>query len=94
MPALVQDADIYLLDDVLSAVDATVGRWLLQHAICGPLLADKTRILCSHSRSVFRHILFDQTFLHLQGCIEGCTKITLVKSCILPPGPSEGFFFY
>jgi len=50
-PYGLQDADIYLLDDVLSAVDATVGRWLLEYAICG-LLAEKTRILCSHTRSV------------------------------------------
>lgn len=45
----VQEADVYLLDDVLAAVDASVAEWLLQHALCGPLLRHRTRILCSHS---------------------------------------------
>ena len=49
LPPLLQDADIYLLDDVLAAVDAPVAAWLLEHAICGPLLSSKTRLLCSHS---------------------------------------------
>ncbi|KAG0307447.1 Multidrug resistance-associated protein 1, partial [Dissophora globulifera] len=43
------DADIYLLDDPLSAVDAHVDRHLWNHLI-GPkgLLRDKTRILVTH----------------------------------------------
>ena len=40
---------MYLLDDVLSAVDPPVASWLLEHAICGPLLSGKTTVLCSHS---------------------------------------------
>ncbi|KAJ7517215.1 hypothetical protein O6H91_21G014900 [Diphasiastrum complanatum] len=46
--ALYKDCEIYLLDDPLSAVDAHVAAWLLQHAIQGPLMAQKTRILCTH----------------------------------------------
>ncbi|KAL1863269.1 ATP-binding cassette transporter yor1 [Paecilomyces lecythidis] len=45
--AIYSDADIVLLDDPLSAVDAHVGRHLMQHAICG-LLKDKCRILATH----------------------------------------------
>jgi ATP-binding cassette subfamily C (CFTR/MRP) protein 1 len=47
--AAYQDADIYLLDDPLSAVDAHVDQHLWQHLI-GPsgLLKDKTRILITH----------------------------------------------
>jgi ABC-type bacteriocin/lantibiotic exporter with double-glycine peptidase domain len=41
------DADIYLLDDPLSAVDSHVGQHLFQHCICG-LLGSKTRILVTH----------------------------------------------
>ena len=41
------DADVYLLDDPLSAVDAHVGQQLMTGAICG-LLAAKTRILVTH----------------------------------------------
>ncbi|KAG0212688.1 Multidrug resistance-associated protein 1 [Mortierella sp. NVP41] len=47
--AAYQDADIYLLDDPLSAVDAHVDQHLWQHLI-GPsgLLKDKTRVLVTH----------------------------------------------
>jgi ABC-type transport system involved in cytochrome bd biosynthesis fused ATPase/permease subunit len=41
------DADIVLLDDPLSAVDAHVGRSLFTNAICGAL-ASKTRLLVTH----------------------------------------------
>ncbi|XP_074483904.1 ATP-binding cassette sub-family C member 4-like [Sebastes fasciatus] len=45
--AVYQDADIYLLDDPLSAVDTEVGRHLFEKCICG-LLKNKTRILVTH----------------------------------------------
>ncbi|KAG0279577.1 Multidrug resistance-associated protein 1 [Linnemannia exigua] len=47
--AAYQDADIYLLDDPLSAVDAHVDQQLWQNVI-GPngLLKDKTRLLVTH----------------------------------------------
>uniref|UniRef100_UPI00398F2F2F ATP-binding cassette sub-family C member 4 n=1 Tax=Pristiophorus japonicus TaxID=55135 RepID=UPI00398F2F2F len=42
-----QDADIYLLDDPLSAVDAEVGRHLFEQCIAG-ILKNKPRILVTH----------------------------------------------
>ncbi|KAM3608366.1 uncharacterized protein V6R79_023940 [Siganus canaliculatus] len=45
--AVYQDADIYLLDDPLSAVDAEVGRHLFEECICG-ILRKKPRILVTH----------------------------------------------
>ncbi|XP_037318655.1 ATP-binding cassette sub-family C member 4-like isoform X2 [Pungitius pungitius] len=45
--AVYQEADIYLLDDPLSAVDAEVGRHLFEQCICG-LLKNKSRILVTH----------------------------------------------
>ncbi|XP_041834872.1 ATP-binding cassette sub-family C member 4-like [Melanotaenia boesemani] len=45
--AVYEDADIYLLDDPLSAVDAEVGRHLFEQCICG-LLKNKPRILVTH----------------------------------------------
>ncbi|XP_076871404.1 ATP-binding cassette sub-family C member 4 isoform X2 [Brachyhypopomus gauderio] len=45
--AVYQDADIYLLDDPLSAVDAEVGRHLFDQCICG-ILKKKPRILVTH----------------------------------------------
>ncbi|KAH0538877.1 hypothetical protein FGG08_004533 [Glutinoglossum americanum] len=44
-------ADIVLLDDPLSAVDAHVGRHIFDHAICG-LLKDKCRILATNQLHV------------------------------------------
>ena len=41
------DADVYLLDDPLSAVDAHVGQHLMSACLCG-LLKSKTRILVTH----------------------------------------------
>ena len=46
-------ADVYLLDDPLSAVDAHVGRHIFDQCICG-LLQDTTRVLVSHQLQVRR----------------------------------------
>ncbi|XP_077370470.1 ATP-binding cassette sub-family C member 4-like isoform X2 [Festucalex cinctus] len=45
--AVYEEADIYLLDDPLSAVDAEVGKFLFEACICG-LLKNKCRILVTH----------------------------------------------
>ena len=45
--AIYFDADIVLMDDPLSAVDAHVGRHIFDNAILG-LLKDKCRILATH----------------------------------------------
>ncbi|XP_050299303.1 ATP-binding cassette sub-family C member 10 isoform X2 [Anthonomus grandis grandis] len=45
--AVYQDKSIYLLDDILSAVDRQVAKHIFQHCLLG-LLKDKTRILCTH----------------------------------------------
>ncbi|XP_077580290.1 ATP-binding cassette sub-family C member 4-like isoform X1 [Stigmatopora nigra] len=45
--AVYEEADIYLLDDPLSAVDAEVGKYLFEKCICG-LLKNKCRILVTH----------------------------------------------
>nr|XP_057938958.1 ATP-binding cassette sub-family C member 4-like isoform X2 [Doryrhamphus excisus] len=45
--AVYQDADIYLLDDPLSAVDAEVGKHIFEECICG-LLRNKPCVLITH----------------------------------------------
>ncbi|XP_019716236.1 multidrug resistance-associated protein 4-like isoform X1 [Hippocampus comes] len=45
--AVYEEADIYLLDDPLSAVDVEVGKYLFEACICG-LLKNKCRILVTH----------------------------------------------
>lgn len=49
--AIYFDADIVLMDDPLSAVDAHVGRHIMDEAICG-LMKDKCRILATHQLHV------------------------------------------
>eukprot|EP00753_Platysulcus_tardus_P021602 PLAT9055.2.p1 GENE.PLAT9055.2~~PLAT9055.2.p1 ORF type:complete len:1244 (+),score=663.11 PLAT9055.2:524-3733(+) len=45
--AIYRDADVYLLDDVLSAVDGDVANQLWRRAVCG-CLAGKTRVIATH----------------------------------------------
>ncbi|KAG0378549.1 hypothetical protein BGX24_003529 [Mortierella sp. AD032] len=66
--AAYQDADVYLLDDPLSAVDAHVDQHLWQHLI-GPqgLLKDKTRVLVTHGIHHLDHV--DQIVVLKDGAI-------------------------
>jgi ABC-type multidrug transport system fused ATPase/permease subunit len=61
--AIYFDADIFLLDDPLAAVDAHVGAHLMDKAICG-LLENKCRILATHQLHVLarcnRIVLMDK----------------------------------
>ena len=52
--AVYADADVYLLDDPLSAVDAKVGMNIFGRCICGTL-SRKARILVTHKRECLRH---------------------------------------
>ncbi|RLM54944.1 ABC transporter C family member 13 isoform X1 [Panicum miliaceum] len=47
--ALYQNPDVYLFDDILSAVDSQVASWILEKAIMGPQLMQKTRLLSTHN---------------------------------------------
>ncbi|KAI5699855.1 hypothetical protein M8J75_009903 [Diaphorina citri] len=53
--AVYKNADIYLLDDPLSAVDMHVGKHLFEDCISG-FLKDKTRILVTHQLQYLNHV--------------------------------------
>ncbi|XP_066591156.1 probable multidrug resistance-associated protein lethal(2)03659 isoform X2 [Prorops nasuta] len=53
--AVYLDADIYLLDDPLSAVDPRVGRRIMEDCICS-YLKDKTRVLVTHQTHFLKHV--------------------------------------
>ena len=53
--ALYSDADIYLLDDPLSAVDAKVAKHLFDNCICG-FLSGKTRVFVTHQMHYLTNI--------------------------------------
>ncbi|XP_013195349.1 ATP-binding cassette sub-family C member 4 [Amyelois transitella] len=76
--AIYRDADIYLLDDPLSAVDANVGRQLFENCIKG-YLAKKTCILVTHQIHYLKAA--DQLIILNEGSIENMgTYNDLVKS--------------
>ncbi|EYB87408.1 hypothetical protein Y032_0263g589 [Ancylostoma ceylanicum] len=52
--AIYSDADVFLLDDPLSAVDATVGRFLFEKCICG-YLRNKVVVLVTHQIQFLHH---------------------------------------
>lgn len=52
--AVYQDKQIYLLDNILSALDAHVTNHIIKHCILG-ILKNKTRIIVSENRSLLIH---------------------------------------
>ena len=77
--AAYQNADIVLLDDPLSAVDAHVAKHLF-NKLLGPtgLLKNKTRILVTHNLG-FLHkmdsiLVMDEGFIRTQGSLEELNK--------------------
>lgn len=71
--AIYKDADIYLLDDPLSAVDTHVGKHLFDECICN-FLKDKTRVLVTHQIQYLEEadliVLFNNGSVELQGSFE------------------------
>ncbi|KAH8901346.1 putative ABC bile acid transporter [Thozetella sp. PMI_491] len=50
--ALYSKAEILVLEDVLSAVDAPVARWICTHALTGQIVEGRTRILATHHQEL------------------------------------------
>ena len=66
--AVYADADVYLMDDPLSAVDVKVGDHIFQQCIC-QLLRDKTRILVTYSEKHMKTA--DQVVVLYKGSVLG-----------------------
>ncbi|MEE6486330.1 hypothetical protein FKM82_014574 [Ascaphus truei] len=66
--AVYNDADIYILDDPLSAVDAHVGKHIFEKVV-GPngLLKNKTRVLVTHGVSFLKDT--DEIVVLVSGCV-------------------------
>lgn len=71
--AIYRKADIYLLDDPLSAVDVKVGKLLYENCICG-ILKSKTVILVTHH-------------LNLLGSDESVQVVVLKEGRVAATGP-------
>lgn len=65
--AVYKEADIYLLDDPLSAVDTHVGKQLFDNCITG-YLRDKTVILITHQLQYLKEV--DCIFILQNGCVQ------------------------
>lgn len=77
--AVYRDSDVILLDDVLSAVDARVGKHIMKNCFLG-LLKDRTRILATHQLSLIGSA--DRVvFLNGDGTISVGTFDELKASC-------------
>ncbi|PVU90006.1 hypothetical protein BB559_004831 [Furculomyces boomerangus] len=82
--AIYSQADIYILDDPLSAVDAHVGNHLFHHVI-GPsgILKGKTRIVVTHAIHFIPRfdsvIIFDEKKMIFNGPFEGGANVVLDK---------------
>ncbi|XP_056631845.1 probable multidrug resistance-associated protein lethal(2)03659 isoform X2 [Diorhabda sublineata] len=68
--AVYKEADIYLLDDPLSAVDANVGKHLFEECIC-KYLANKCVVLVTHQLQFLKYI--NRVFLLEDGNISATT---------------------
>ena len=64
--AIYREADIYLLDDPLSAVDTHVARHLFKHCIRS-FLSDKSVVLVTHQLQFAK--LCDRVCLLSKGCL-------------------------
>lgn len=75
--ALYADKDIYLLDDVLSAVDVHVGRFLMEKTIKG-FLRSKTVIMSTHAVKFLDKS--DNIVVMKKGRIELCGSYEAIKN--------------
>ncbi|XP_072526196.1 ATP-binding cassette sub-family C member 2-like [Salminus brasiliensis] len=77
--AAYSSADVYLLDDPLSAVDAHVGKHLFERVI-GPrgLLKDKTRILVTHGINFLPYV--DEVVVLVDGVVSEVASYSSLRS--------------
>ena len=90
--AIYSDADIYLLDDPLSAVDAKVGKHLFEKCIDG-FLAGRVRILVTHQLQFLQHtdnvVVLHNGSVEYQGTFGHMENERMRKFSIFPQGEQE-----
>eukprot|EP01061_Rhynchopus_euleeides_P011631 TRINITY_DN211_c0_g1_i4.p1 TRINITY_DN211_c0_g1~~TRINITY_DN211_c0_g1_i4.p1 ORF type:complete len:1298 (+),score=619.13 TRINITY_DN211_c0_g1_i4:274-4167(+) len=85
--AVYSEADLYLLDDVLSAVDAHVGMHIFEHAIKGSL-AGKTRVLVTNQ---MQYAEYADRVYSVERAADGTDSYTLLQ--VDPKNPPAGSTF-
>ena len=76
--AVYRDADVYLLDDPLSAVDAHVGQWLFSECLLKEL-AGKTRILVTHQVHLLSQC--DEVIVMIDGKVRAMGSFQDLSNC-------------
>lgn len=71
------NADIVLLDDSLSAVDAYVGKAILENCLLKGPLASKTRVLVTHAL----HVLDKTDYIYVMVRLPFATPIVMKPQC-------------
>lgn len=87
--AVYANADLYLLDDPLSAVDAEVAHHIFEQCIC-EMLADRVRILATHQVHYLKYA--EHILLMQKACIEwdgSYAEMLQRREVPLEDGPSE-----
>lgn len=87
--ALYSRAGILILDDVLSAVDAHVGRAMVDQALTGPLAEGRTRILATHHAELCLPKASYHVRLH-EGRVESAETVTLSDADTATASGSNG----
>ena len=77
---LYQDPDVYLFDDILSALDADVGEYLMKETIRGQL-AKKTIIFATHSIKYLDK--FDEIYVLDEGKIISSGSHSEIQGCLI-----------
>ncbi|XP_034841111.1 ATP-binding cassette sub-family C member 4-like [Maniola hyperantus] len=90
--ACYRHADIYLLDDPLSAVDTHVGKHLVTECVMG-LLRHATRILVTHQlhhlKTADKVIILRNGEIEIEGSFEECSKTPLFEELLEEEEPTE-----
>lgn len=69
--ALYQDKQVYIFDDILSALDSHVAAFIVKHCIFG-YLSRKTRIIVTHHKSLLDHA---NQIIHLEDGTVSCVDL-------------------
>jgi ATP-binding cassette, subfamily C (CFTR/MRP), member 1 len=77
--AVYADHEIFLLDDILAALDSIVGKKVFDRVICG-LLRDKLRILVTHKEEIIEHPFVHQVLSLSNGMVRVDRRKTIPAS--------------
>ncbi|MCJ1309587.1 hypothetical protein MMC25_003247 [Agyrium rufum] len=87
--ALYSRAGILVLDDIFSAVDAHVGRHILEYGLCGKLGAGRTRILATHHIGLVLNNASYVVDIDKSGVVRGTNAVGYSKSSSGTLTPAE-----